>query len=210
MNRCGTFVTIEGVDGSGKSTQSRLLAERLAAEGYEILLTREPGGSSGAEKIRELLAASESFDWSRETEILLFMAARKDHLDKRILPALASGKVVICDRYVDSTRIYQGLGNPRLRAVIDDLHNRLIEVWPDITFVLNLPVDLAMARIAERHGSDWRFESYGDQAADLLRQFRDLGTEEPERIRIIDSSKSERRIADEMLARTLEKISNER
>ena len=210
MNRCGTFVTIEGVDGSGKSTQSRLLAERLAAEGYEILLTREPGGSSGAEKIRELLAASESFDWSRETEILLFMAARKDHLDKRILPALASGKVVICDRYVDSTRIYQGLGNPRLRAVIDDLHNRLIEVWPDITFVLNLPVDLAMARIAERHESDWRFESYGDQAADLLLQFRDLGAEEPERIRIIDSSKSERRIADEMLAHALEKISNER
>ena len=210
MNRCGTFVTIEGVDGSGKSTQSSLLAEGLSAAGYEILLTREPGGSSGAEKIRELLAASESFDWSRETEILLFMAARKDHLDKRILPALASGKVVICDRYVDSTRIYQGLGNPRLRAVIDDLHNRLIKVWPDITFVLNLPVDLAMARIAERHGSDWRFESYGDQAADLLRQFHDLGAEEPERIRIIDSSKSEHSIADEMLAHTLEKISNER
>ena len=210
MNRCGTFVTIEGVDGSGKSTQSRLLAEGLSAEGHEALLTREPGGSSGAEAIRELLAAGDSFDWSRESEILLFMAARRDHLDKRILPALAEGKVVICDRYVDSTRVYQGFGNPRLRSIIDDLHNGLIRVWPDITFVLNLPFDLAKVRIAERHGSDWRFESYGDQAVDLLRMFDDLAAAEPERIRMIDSSRAQHEIADEMLALTLQKISNER
>ena len=210
MSKRGTFVTIEGVDGSGKSTQSRLLAEGLTAEGHETLLTREPGGSPGAEAIRELLAAGDSFDWSRESETLLFMAARRDHLDKRILPELAKGNVVICDRYVDSTRVYQGFGNPRLRSVIDDLHNGLIGVWPDITFVLNLPLDLARVRIEERHGSDWRFESYGDQAVDLLQNFRDLAAAEPERIRMIDSSKAQHEIADEMLAQTLKKISNQR
>lgn len=210
MSELGTFVTIEGVDGSGKSTQSRLLAEGLAAEGHETLLTREPGGPPGAEAIRELLAAGDSFDWSRESEILLFMAARRDHLDKRILPALAKGNVVICDRYVDSTRVYQGFGNSRLKSVIDDLHNELIGVWPDITFVLNLPFDLAKVRIAERNISDWRFESYGDQAVDLLRNFRDLAAAEPERIRMIDSSKAQHEIADDMLAQTLEKISDQR
>ena len=210
MTRRGTFVTIEGVDGSGKTTQSRLLAEGLAAEGFETLLTREPGGSPGAEAIRGLLAAGESFEWSRESEILLFMAARRDHLNKRVLPALANGEIVICDRYVDSTRVYQGLGNTRLRTAIDDLHQRLIEVWPDITFVLDLPVDLAKIRIAERHESDWRFESYGDQAVDLRRKFHNLAAEEPERIRIIDSSKPQNQIADEMLAQTLGIIRNER
>lgn len=210
MNRCGTFVTLEGIDGSGKSTQSRLLAEGLSAEGHETVLTREPGGSSGAEAIRELLSDGDTFDWSRESEILLFMAARRDHLDKRILPALAEGKVVICDRYVDSTRVYQGFGNPRLRSIIDELHNGLIRVWPDITFVLNLPFDLAKVRIAKRHGSDWRFESYGDQAVDLLRMFDELAAAEPERIRMIDSSKAQHEIADEMLTIALEKINNER
>lgn len=210
MTRRGTFVTIEGVDGSGKSTQSRLLAEGLAVEGFETLLTREPGGSPGAEAIRDLLAAGESFEWSRESEILLFMAARRDHLNKRILPALAKGEIVICDRYVDSTRIYQGLGDARLRAAIDDLHHKLIEVWPDVTFVLDLPVDLAKIRIAERSERDWRFESYGDQAVDLRRKFHDLAAEEPERIRVIDSSKPQHEIADEMLAHALGIIRNER
>ena len=99
------FITLEGVDGSGKSTQAKLLKEALEAEGHSVLLTREPGGSPGAEEIRSLVLEGEPDRWSAETEILLFTAARRDHLERTILPALAAGTIVICDRFVDSTRV---------------------------------------------------------------------------------------------------------
>lgn len=109
MSGQGRFVTFEGIDGSGKSTQARLLAEHLQGTGHEVILTREPGGSEGAEEIRKLVLEGDADRWSAETELLLFTAARRDHLERLIEPALAAGKVVICDRFADSTRMYQGL-----------------------------------------------------------------------------------------------------
>ncbi|MEJ2031106.1 MAG: dTMP kinase [Maritimibacter sp.] len=122
----GLFITFEGIDGSGKSTQSRLLADTLAAEGHEVLHTREPGGSPGAEEIRRLVLEGDPERWSAETEILLFTAARRDHLERVIEPSLEAGKLVICDRFADSTRMYQGLRSPGLRAVVDKLHSLMI------------------------------------------------------------------------------------
>ena len=104
----GLFISFEGIDGSGKSTQARLLAERLRAKGREVVLTREPGGSPGAEEIRALVLQGDPDRWSAETELLLFTAARRDHLERTIAPALARGATVICDRFADSTRVYQG------------------------------------------------------------------------------------------------------
>ena len=107
--RRGSFISFEGIDGSGKSTQARLLAETLRAQGHAVTLTREPGGSPGAEEIRRLVLEGDPDRWSTETEILLFTAARRDHLEKTIRPALARGEIVITDRFADSTRIYQGI-----------------------------------------------------------------------------------------------------
>ena len=115
----GLFLTFEGIDGSGKSTQARLLAGALKADGRDVVLTREPGGSNGAEMIRALLVEGDPDRWSAETEILLFTAARRDHLEKTIEPALAAGKIVISDRFADSTRVYQGAARGALRGMVD-------------------------------------------------------------------------------------------
>ncbi|MGA1234044.1 MAG: dTMP kinase, partial [Lutimaribacter sp.] len=105
----GLFISFEGIDGSGKSTQARLLAQTLRTRGLDVVLTREPGGSPGAEEIRALVLEGPPDRWSAETELLLFTAARRDHLERTIRPALAAGQIVICDRFADSTRMYQGL-----------------------------------------------------------------------------------------------------
>ena len=118
----GRFITLEGIDGSGKSTQARLLAEHLKLQGNDVVLTREPGGSPGAEEIRRLLVEGDPDRWLPETEILLFTAARRDHLDRTILPALERGATVVCDRFADSTRVYQGAARGDLRSVVDRLH----------------------------------------------------------------------------------------
>ena len=120
------FITFEGIDGSGKSTQARRLAAALEAEGRPVVLTREPGGSPGAEEIRRLVLEGDPARWSAATELLLFTAARRDHLERLIAPALAEGKIVICDRFVDSTRMYQGLSRGDLRAEVDALHRLMI------------------------------------------------------------------------------------
>ena len=132
------FITLEGVDGSGKSTQAKLLKEALEAEGHSVLLTREPGGSPGAEEIRSLVLEGEPDRWSAETEILLFTAARRDHLERTILPALAVGTIVICDRFVDSTRVYQGLTRGDLRDVVDKLHALMIGREADLTLLFDM------------------------------------------------------------------------
>ena len=131
MKKKGFFITFEGIDGSGKSTQIRKLAKFLEDNGFDIIITREPGGSVGGEEIRNLLLQGAVDRWYAETEILLFTAARRDHLERIILPALQDGKIVICDRFTDSTRMYQGMRGPKLRDLVDKLTKEVINCDPD-------------------------------------------------------------------------------
>lgn len=144
------FITFEGIDGSGKSTQARLLADHLRAKGQDVVLTREPGGSPGAEEIRALVLQGDPDRWSPETEILLFTAARRDHLEKTIRPALEAGKTVICDRFADSTRVYQGVTRGDLRAKVDTLHEAMIGIEPDLTFLIDIDPKISLARSLNR------------------------------------------------------------
>ncbi len=157
----GLFLSFEGIDGSGKSTQGRLLAETLRAEGHAVTLTREPGGSPGAEEIRRLVLEGATDRWSPETEILLFTAARRDHLEKTIRPALARGKIVISDRFADSTRIFQGITRGDLSATVDRLHDMMIGVEPDLTLLFDLDPATGLARATARAGTELRFEDMG-------------------------------------------------
>ncbi|WP_036700626.1 dTMP kinase [Paracoccus sanguinis] len=144
------FISLEGIDGSGKSTQARRLAEALRAEGHEVVLTREPGGAPGAEDIRRLLVEGRADRWSAETELLLFTAARRDHLERTIRPALDRGAWVVTDRFADSTRVYQGATRGDLRGAVDALHTLMIGVEPDRTFVIDLDPAEALARTLRR------------------------------------------------------------
>ena len=139
----GLFISFEGIDGSGKSTQVTRLAEHLRGLGRDVVVTREPGGSEGAEEIRALVLQGDPDRWSAETEILLFTAARRDHLERLIRPALAAGSIVICDRFADSTRMYQGLSRGDLRSTVDKLHELMIGVEPDLTLLFDMdPVEV--------------------------------------------------------------------
>lgn len=183
------FISFEGIDGCGKSTQARLLAEQLRADGRDVLLTREPGGSPGAEEIRRLLVEGAGERWSPETECLLFTAARRDHLERAIRPALDGGRVVVTDRFADSTRVYQGAARGDLRGLVDDLHRLMIAVEPDRTFVIDIDPATALARGAARGGTEDRFESLGlDFQQRLADGFRALAGEYPGRVRLIDGS----------------------
>jgi dTMP kinase len=157
----GLFLSFEGIDGSGKSTQARMLAEALQDRGHAVTLTREPGGSAGAEEIRRLVLEGATDRWSAETEILLFTAARRDHLEKTIRPALARGDVVICDRFADSTRIFQGITRGDLTATVDRLHDLMIGIEPDLTLLVDLDPATGLARATARQGSEMRFEEMG-------------------------------------------------
>jgi len=199
--RRGPFVSFEGIDGSGKSTQARLLAERLRARGADPVLTREPGGSPGAEEIRRLLVEGDPHRWSAQTEILLFTAARRDHLERTIRPALEAGRPVITDRFADSTRVYQGAARADLRALVDRLHAEVIGTEPDLTLVIDADPAIAHARgLARRSGED-RFEEMGLDFQHRLREgFRALAAEAPARVRLIDGARPEGEIAAEVAA----------
>ncbi|MAC76901.1 MAG: dTMP kinase [Rhodobacteraceae bacterium] len=197
LSRRGLFVTFEGIDGSGKSTQARRLAEDLRAKGREVVLTREPGGSPGAEEIRSLVLEGDPDRWSAETEILLFTAARRDHMERTIWPALKAGKVVICDRFADSTRMYQGLSRGQLRPIVDRLHDLMIADDPDLTLLIDMDPALGLSRAKGRQGHEERFEDFGlDLQARMREGFLDLAAEFPARFRVIDGN----RAADEVAA----------
>lgn len=195
------FITFEGIDGSGKSTQARRLADTLRASGRDIVLTREPGGSPGAEEIRRLLLEGEGDRWSPETECLLFTAARRDHLERTIRPALSDGKTVICDRFADSTRVYQGLRGGDLRAKVDALHELMIGIQPDLTFLIDIEPAIGLRRALARHGTEQRFENLGASLQERMRAgFLDLARAAPDRIRVIDGNHEADRVAADILS----------
>jgi dTMP kinase len=195
------FISLEGIDGSGKSTQAQRLAAHLAHLGRDPLRTREPGGAPGAEEIRRLLVEGDPDRWSPETEILLFTAARRDHLERTIRPALAAGRDVITDRFADSTRVYQGATRGDLRGLVDDIHARVIGIEPDLTLILDMDPEVALSRgLARRSGED-RFEEFGLAFQHKLRDgFRALAREYPDRCVLIDAGRDADAIATDIEA----------
>ena len=197
----GLFLSFEGIDGSGKSTQARRLADALRAAGREVVLTREPGGSPGAEEIRRLVLEGDADRWSAETEILLFTAARRDHLERTIQPALAAGKVVICDRFADSTRVYQGVSRGDLRQIVDRLHAMMIGREPDLTLLIDMDPAKGLARALGRQGTEERFESFGEGLQQQMRAaFLALADQSPDRFRVIDGARDIDAVAADVLA----------
>jgi len=197
----GLFVSFEGIDGSGKSTQARLLADSLRARGRDVVLTREPGGSPGAEEIRALVLQGDPDRWSAQTELLLFTAARRDHLERTIRPALTTGKTVICDRFADSTRMYQGLSRGDLRPAVDQLHDLMIGTEPNLTFLIDMDPGQGLARAKSRATAEERFEDFGlDLQTRMRAGFLALAREFPDRIRVIDGHRAEAAVAANVLA----------
>ena len=186
----GRFITLEGGEGAGKSTQVRRLGERLRAAGLDVIETREPGGSPGAEEIRGLLLGGGVERWDDVTEALLMYAARRDHLARKVWPALARGQWVLCDRFEDSTRAYQGAGSGLDRAVIDALGGVARGGFaPDLTLILDLPVSVGRERAAARRGPNDRFEQRDDGFHERVRQgFLAVAAAEPGRCAVIDAS----------------------
>ena len=202
MNLSGKFISFEGIDGCGKSTQAKILSEKLISCGHKILLTREPGGSDGAEEIRNLLLTGNTDRWSAETEILLFTAARRDHLERTILPALENGLAVLCDRFSDSTRVYQGVTRGDLRNLVDQLDSAMIPRQPDITVLIDLDPTISLARAIERSNNEARFEDFGLEMQIKLREgFLTLAHEFPNRFMVIDGSRSVAEVAENISKR---------
>ncbi|MGA0607189.1 dTMP kinase [Phenylobacterium sp. VNQ135] len=188
----GRFITFEGGEGAGKSTQVKRLAARLEAQGHEVVTTREPGGSPGAESIRDLVLKGSADRWSPVTETLLMYAARRDHIERVIRPALERGAFVVCDRFADSTRAYQGAAGGTAPALIAALETHILEdVRPDLTLVFDLPPEVGLERAHARAGSEMRFESKGLAFHTRLREgFRAIAAAEPERCAVIDATAS--------------------
>lgn len=199
----GRFLSLEGGEGAGKSTQARALAEAVRARGIDVIVTREPGGSEGAEAIRGLLMQGAATRWSARSEALLFAAARADHVEKVIRPALDAGIWVICDRYVDSTRAYQGAGGDVADADILALHGFGTRgLMPDRTFLLALPVAVGNARANARDGAAAdRFAARGaDFHVAVAAAFERMAQHDPDRFRRIDATKPPADVTAAMLA----------
>ena len=201
MKKKGFFITFEGIDGSGKSTQIRKLAKFLEDNGFDIIITREPGGSVGGEEIRNLLLQGEVDRWSAETEILLFTAARRDHLERIILPALQDGKIVICDRFTDSTRMYQGMRGPKLRDLVDNLTEEVINCDPDLTIIIDIDPEISLRRAKSRETAEERFEDFGvDLQKKMRKGFINLSKEFNSRIQVVNGQQSVDDLAKEIFS----------
>ena len=192
INMSGYFFTFEGGEGSGKSTQIRLLAEALEKSGHHVITTREPGGSVGAEEIRHLLVTGKADRWDDVTETLLFFAARRDHLVTKIWPALKMGNIVLSDRFADSTMAYQGYGygnNPKQQALIRRLYKEVAgDFKPDLTFLLDIPVAEGLKRSRRSDNKEQRFEDKEVQFHEHLREaYLEMAKAEPKRFVVLDA-----------------------
>jgi len=195
------FLSFEGIDGCGKSTQAKLLAAHFAAELQDVVRTREPGGSIGAEAIRGLLLTGATDKWSAETELLLFTAARRDHFEKTIEPALLAGKMVICDRFADSTRVYQGATRGDLRSKVDQLHATMIGREPDLTLIIDVDPRVALTRGLARNSGEDRFEDFGLEFQEKLQTgFLKLAEEYPQRCHVVDGNRPAKDVFEDVLA----------
>ena len=196
----GKFITFEGGEGTGKSTQAAMLALRLESNGLGVQLTREPGGSPGAEIIRHVLVSGAAKPLGPEVEAMLFAAARDDHVRCTIIPALRSGKWVVCDRFADSTRVYQGILGQVDHKLINVLERVSVgELSPDLTVILDLPVQLGLERAKLRRGNEQadRFEGEGAEFHEKLRDaYLAIAAREPDRCVVIDASASKEAVAD--------------
>lgn len=198
----GRFITLEGGEGTGKSSHGRLLAQRLRSHGIDVVLTREPGGSPGAEIVRHVILSGAAQPFGPEAEAILFAAARDDHLNQTIRPALERGAWVICDRFSDSTRVYQGiLGGVDLKLIQALERITVGRDRPDLTIVLDVPAEVGLKRAAKRRGGETadRFEAETLEFHSRLREaFLTLAAQEPDRRVVLDTTKPRQDVADEL------------
>jgi dTMP kinase len=189
----GRFITFEGGEGAGKSTQIKRLADRLLSLRHQVVVTREPGGTPTAESIRTVLLSGAGEQLGPDGEAVLFAAARADHVDRVIRPALRAGKWVLCDRFADSTRVYQGVGGGADAAILEALERVAVgRTQPDLTLILDVPVATGLARAAKRAGGPDRFERDELAVHETRRQaFLAIAAAEPDRCVIIDASRTE-------------------
>ncbi|MDR2902368.1 MAG: dTMP kinase [Lactobacillales bacterium] len=202
----GLFITFEGGEGTGKSTQIKLARDYFESLGREVVQTREPGGTSGAEEIRALLLKGGKDRWDKITEILLFSAARRDHLQKLILPAIAAGKIVLSDRYADSTMAYQGYGygaDTYILSVLKDLYKIIAgDFVPDLTVILDIDPKIGVMRSMKRAGNDeQRFENMQvDFHENLRRGFLEIARENPGRCAIVSADAPIEKVHESVIA----------
>lgn len=206
MGSRGVFITLEGGEGTGKTTQIRLMQAALAARGLSVVTTREPGGTPGAEKLRELLVQRDGGNWDPLTETLLLFAGRRDHLVNRIWPAMESGQWVISDRFADSTRAYQGIGKGLDSSAIETLYTLAVgDFRPDLTFILDVPAEVGLERSARRNkvlaSTEDRFERLGIVFHEKLRQgYLAIAAREKDRCCVIDAMQSPEAVHDAIMA----------
>lgn len=206
----GRFIALEGGEGVGKSTQGRMLAEALRARGIDVVTTREPGGTAGAEAIRAMLLSTEGDDWGARAEALLFAAARADHVEKLILPAVARGAWVVCDRYVDSSRAYQGGGGGLSDNDVMTLHRiGSAGLLPDLTVLLAVRPEVSAERLALRDGG--AADRIGGRGADyharVAAAFRAFAEAEPGRFAVVDAEGSPEEVHGRVMAELMERQS---
>ena len=204
----GRFINFEGGEGAGKSTQIQLLADYLKSEGKDVLITREPGGSEGAEAVRTLLVTGDVNRWDGITEAMLVFAGRRDHYERVIKPALKSGTYVLCDRFADSSYAYQGAGQGVEPKVLDQLYDLACgDFRPDLTLILDMPVDIGIKRASARGGDEQRFENMELDFHKRVRQaFLDIAKTHPNRCVVIDAEQPINSIATEIQCTVMERF----
>jgi dTMP kinase len=200
----GLLITFEGGEGAGKSTQILALADHLRAQGFEVIVTREPGGSAGAEAVRHVILSGAAETYGPAMEALLFAAARSDHVDQKIRPAIEAGQIVLCDRFIDSSRVYQGISGNLDPQFMQSVERIAIDgTMPDLTFILDIPADKGLARAGLRRGTEVadRFEKETIATHEARRQaFLAIAANEPWRCKVIDADRTVDEISAEIAA----------